>query len=102
MSTTNDKIQLPSDAQVDEDIKNAVRSQAQARFAAPSFDDVVAAIQQLRRSERGNACLKRFGSMLNAYGFGLDTNNWRALATLHHAGQAGKQCMIRDLMEVVK
>jgi hypothetical protein len=104
MSTqqATDRIHFPTDAEVDAEIRKTLRTQTEARITAPSFDDVLAAIQQLRRSERGNACLKRFGTMLNAYGFGLDTTNWQALATLHRAGQAGNQCMIRDLMEAVK
>ena len=36
--------------------------------------------------------------MLKEYGFGLDTMNWQALATLHRAGAAGQQHRILDVI----
>ena len=100
MSNTAGIINFPSDEQVAADIKASFRLQNQARMEAPGPDAIVAAIEQLRKSERGTACLKRFTRMLHDYGFGLDTANWQALATLHRAGAATQQCLIRDLLEV--
>jgi hypothetical protein len=82
-----------------DDIRAAFREQARAERRAPSFDELCDAIDRLNQSERGRACLKRFNSMLQAYGFGLDTGNWQALATLHRAGAAGQQRMILQIQE---
>lgn len=100
MSTEPFIINFPSDKQVEAAIKESNRQQSQARMEAPSHEAICAAIEQLRKSERGTACLKNFNRMLGLYGFGLDTANWQALATLHRAGAAAKQCLIRDLLEV--
>jgi hypothetical protein len=93
-------IHFPADAEVEADIKAAFAAQARAERSAPSFDEVFAAIDQLRQSERGRKVLKRFESMLQAYGFGLDTANWQALATLHRAGAAGHQHRILNALEI--
>jgi hypothetical protein len=100
MSNDTGIIHFPSDQQVEAAIKESNRQQSQARMEAPSHEAICAAIEQLRKSERGTACLKNFNRMLSLYGFGLDTANWQALATLHRAGAAAKQCLIRDLLEV--
>lgn len=92
-------IHFPTDAEVEADIKAAFAAQARAERSAPTFDELAAAIDQLRQSERGRAVLKRFRSMLEAYGFGLDTANWQALATLHQAGAAGQQHRILATLE---
>lgn len=101
-TTAAEPIRFPTDAEVAADIKRAFAKQARAERTAPSFDELADAIDQLSQSERGRACLKRFNSMLQAYGFGLDTANWMALATLHRAGAAGQQHRILQIQEARK
>lgn len=91
-------IGFPTDAQVDADLRAAFAAQARAERTAPTFDELAAAIDRLGQSERGRAVLRRFVSMLKEYGFGLDTGNWQALATLHRAGAAGQQHRILDIL----
>ena len=97
-----DTLRFPTDDEVAAEIKQVFAEQARAERSAPSFDDLCDAIGQLNKSKRGRACLKRFNSMLQAYGFGLDTSNWMALATLHRAGAAGHQHRILQIQEAAK
>lgn len=92
-------IVFPTDQQVEKDIREAFRPISKARASAPSFDEICEALDQLKKSERGSACLRRFISMMKEYGFGLDTSNWQALATLHQAGAAGHQHLILKILE---
>ncbi len=95
-------IVFPTDQRVEKDIREAFRPIAKAQSAALSFDEIYDAIDQLKKSERGTACLRHFISMMKEYGFGLDASNWRALAALHHAGAAGHQHRILQILEAGK
>lgn len=47
--------------------------------------DIIDALEQLNRSERGHAAALQLRKLLEAdegYALGLDSENWRALATL--------------------
>ena len=101
--THAEPIRFPSDAEVDADIRRSLHEINEAKSQAPSHEELCAAIAQLKyKSDRGRAVLKRFNSMVQAYGFGLDTNNWRALITLHRAAAAGQVHRILQLQEVGK
>lgn len=92
-------IHFPTDAEVAADLAREFAEIAARRRHAPSTAEIHGAIAQLRRSERGTSCLKAFDSMLHAYGFGLDSDNWQALATLHRAGAATLQREIADAID---
>lgn len=104
MSTTHkttaaEPIRFPTDAEVDADIRASLARVTKARNESPSPTDIIDAIRQLNRSERGFECLKHFKRLLVMHGFSLDTNNWNALATLHRAGAAGDQRFILAKLE---
>lgn len=68
-----------------------------------SPDDISAAITQLRRSERGTTALRHFRTGLQKHGMtGLDTYNWEALATLHHAARIYAASNILGALEKIR
>jgi len=81
------------------DLRKAFAAEDRAERMAPTPEKLTEAIDRLRRSERGSACLRRFLSLMNDYGFGLDVANWQALATLCRAGAAGQQHRILAIVE---
>lgn len=100
--TAPEPTRFPTREEVAAQIEAERAEQARAERLAPTFDELAAAIDQLKGSDRGKACLRRFNSMLKEYGFGLDRHNWRALATLHRAGAAGQMRLILQVQEASK
>ena len=57
-----------------------------------------AAVQQLRRSERGRQALADFKALLDQGGDQLDCDNWCALIALCEVAARGKTSVIEDLL----
>ena len=64
-------------------------------------DSIIAALEQLERSERGHAAavqMRRFLEADDGYALGLDQNNWHALVTLFRACERGMGYAVRDAL----